>query len=176
MRLGVDIDGVVCEFQEAYNRWVARMYDLPVIPIDRFDWYLAYPNGARLWSAAHSEGIAEDIYMSAAVTPDAVEVLKKASEDWEIRFITYRPARLAPITNEWLDRHDLPYPVTHTDDKASVPCDLYVDDHPQTITSLHRAGRKALLFRRPWNREAWDLPGVWNWQSLRRRLALSEAA
>lgn len=175
-RLGVDIDGVTCEFFEAFDRWVGKLYDLPPVPADRYDWYLGYPNGGRLWATAHTTGIAEDLYRTAKPTLGAVPTLMELSEKWDIHFLTYRPAFLALTTVNWLDSYGLSFPVSHTDDKSSVPCDLYVDDHTETIKMLHRKGLKALLFRRQWNREGWDLPGVWNWTSLGRKLGLGVAA
>lgn len=154
----------MCEFFRAFNDWVTRLYGLPEVPCDRYDWYLGYPHGGRLWAAAHSEGIAEDVYGQAPVTPGAAETLARLAEEWDIHFITYRPARLAPITSGWLDKNGMPYPVTHTDQKWEVPCHLYIDDHTETVRDLRSRGKQALLFAREWNREGWDsLPVVSGW-------------
>lgn len=164
MRLGLDIDGVVCEFFQAYNDWVVDTYGIPAVACDRYDWYLGYPHGGRLWAAAHASGVVEDLYGKAPVTPGAVEALASLSQAWDIHFITYRPSRLAAITSEWLDRNGMPYPTTHTDFKWQVPCDLYVDDHTNTVKDLLAHGKDALLFMRDWNKDGWgQVPTVSSW-------------
>lgn len=160
--LACDIDGVVCEFFDAYDQWVKQMYGFEAKPCDRYDWYLQYPHGGRLWSAAHTVGVGEPLYATALPTPGAPEALAALSEDWNVKFVTYRPSFLRQTTEEWLLRHGMDFPVFFPEYKGSVVADLYLDDYPKTVRALREDGKAAWLFDREWNRTD-VLPRAYGW-------------
>jgi 5'-nucleotidase len=80
-----------------------------------------------------------------------------------IRIITHRlifnwaHETSAADTAAWLDAHRIPYrDLCFIGDKPNVGADLYVDDSPTNILSLRAAGKTAIVFDQPYNRE---LPG-----------------
>lgn len=164
--LGCDIDGVVCEFFTAFDQWVEQMYGLPAETCDRYDWFLKYPHGGKLWSAAHAEGIAEKLYSTALPTPGAVPALHElVHRGWDIHFATYRPRLLADTTRQWLDTYNMPWPVSFPEYKGDLKCDLYLDDYPRIVTALRDGGHAAYLFDREWNRDV-TLPRVHGWEHM----------
>jgi beta-phosphoglucomutase-like phosphatase (HAD superfamily) len=53
--------------------------------------------------------------------------------------------------------HDLAILGTSKADKASVGCDIYIDDSPGNIQALRAAGNDAIIFTQEYNK---DLPGI----------------
>ena len=55
-------------------------------------------------------------------------------------------------TVEWLDSAHIPYrDLCFLGHKPQVECDLYVDDSPETIAALRKAGNEVIVFDRPHN-------------------------
>lgn len=160
--LGLDIDGVVCAIHPHFNAWVKQHKGHESAPLTGWDWYLRYPNGQALWDEAW--GPSSDFVLTAPAVAGAVAGVLSLSPDWDIKFITYRPVTVANRTRKWLDSLGLFFPVYYTDNKATVRCDMYLDDHGPTIKRLLALGRNAFLFKQPWNEEHWtDVPTVGTW-------------
>ncbi len=118
--------------------------------------------------------------------PGASDTLWDLNEHAELRFriVTHRyPAistpelkasasnlqgKITADTVSWLQQmrpdgrpripfHDLAILGTSKADKASVGCDLYIDDSPGNIAALRAAGNDAIIFTQEYNK---DLPGL----------------
>lgn len=154
MRIGLDLDGVVCDFVGAANRWFSLEASHPPIPADRWDWYLKYPGGAELGERLFTDGVDFGIYLYAKPIVGAltgITMLLKANHD--LTFVTYRKGKTAEAdTKSWLRRYHFgDLPVVFTPDKGEVPWELHLDDHPETVVDLRNKGRNAVLFAQPWN-------------------------
>jgi len=93
------------------------------------------------------------------VMPGAPEALWRLSDAgvW-IRIITHRlwvnwgHAIAVSDTVEWLDHHAIPYrDICFLGRKPEVEADCYVDDSPDVIEALRKAGNTALVFDAPYN-------------------------
>ncbi|MFB0902618.1 MAG: hypothetical protein QMA93_07140, partial [Acidimicrobiales bacterium] len=81
-----------------------------------------------------------------------------------IRIVTHRlyvnwgHSAAAGDTVEWLDKARIPYrDLCFLGAKSDVGADAYIDDGPHNIEGLRAAGRTAIVFEQPYNR---DLDGL----------------
>ena len=66
-------------------------------------------------------------------------------------------------TVAWLDREHIPYrDLCFLGNKPQVECDLYVDDSPETIAALRKAGNEVIVFDRSHNQAERD-PRATTW-------------
>lgn len=85
-------------------------------------------------------------------------VLSRVHENANIYIITATVGRKEDFTN-WLDSNRIPYDgitvVSHFDEKITEGSlrniRTYIDDHESVVRSVAAAGKKAILFERPWN-------------------------
>jgi 5'-nucleotidase len=166
--LGVDLDGVCADYEGAFRASVVRQLgrdpgDLPPQTVmDAYsEWGLSFPAFER----AHRHAVLEDrIFRTMAPMPGVSAALWRLSDlgVW-IRIITHRllfnwaHETSAADTAAWLDEHRIPYrDLCFIGDKPHVGADVYVDDAPRHILGLRAAGKAAIVFDQPYNRE---LPG-----------------
>jgi 5'-nucleotidase len=163
--LGVDLDGVCGDYEGALRASVSRHLglDADVLPpqtlMDAYSqWGLTFAEFER----AHLRAVLEDrIFRDMDPLPGVSEVLWELSDAgvW-IRIITHRlmfngaHEVSAADTAAWLDRHRIPYrDLCFMGDKPNVGADVYVDDSPRNIAALRDAGRTAIVFDQPYNRD-----------------------
>ncbi len=166
--LGVDLDGVCGDYEDAFRRSVAARNgwapeDLP--PQTTMDAYSEWGLTFEQFQDAHRVAVAEDrIFRTMAPLPGVSEALWRLSDAgvW-IRVITARllfngvHEASAADTAYWLDANDIPYrDLCFINTKPDVGADLYVDDSPGNVVSLREAGRATIVFDQPYNRH---LPG-----------------
>lgn len=182
LRLGVDLDGCVYDWQGCY-RFIAReCLGVEMPPVEEF-WtsvgaersYLTEPQRKWMWEG----GIERGLFRYGNLVKGAAEALQKLSEVFDLVVVSHRPnplefdlspqARRTAIldTLSWLSYLRLPFSeihmLRHDQPKSSVRCDLYIDDSPSVVAELSRtfgaAGPSILLLDRPWNRSSFE-PGV----------------
>lgn len=177
MRIAVDIDGVVAEFAEPCNAWLASALGVERVPIVRWDWYYDYghPMGSRVWKKFWEFASDTEFFNNLPIIPGAkqgVDALLDQGHD--VRFVTARdPHNYGRQTREWLSRHRLPVDVVHTERKHDWvdKFDLLVDDAPHHLRAWRREGGNAYVFKQPWNRELASWASVSNWDALVSRMA-----
>jgi 5'-nucleotidase len=166
--LGVDLDGVCADYEGAFRTSVAARLELDaegLAPQTIMDAYSEWGLTFEQFEEAHRTAVTEDrIFRHMEPLPGVSEALWQLSDAgvW-IRIIT---ARLlfsgahevsAADTAYWLDANRIPYrDLCFISDKPNVGADLYVDDSPSNIVALREAGKTAIVFDQPYNR---DLPG-----------------
>ena len=143
--LGVDLDGVCAE-----DPWGGRPGDV---------------------DDEHRRAVIEDrVYRDLEAIDGAAETLWRLSDAgvW-IRIITHRlhvnwGHQTAVVdTVEWLDKARIPYrDLCFLGVKPQVEADLYVDDSPQNIAALRKAGNEVIVFDQPYNEGERD-PRATNW-------------
>jgi uncharacterized HAD superfamily protein len=158
VKIGIDIDGVMCDFANPANEWMAKWLGQDLAKIDRWNWYTNF--GARgpaawkrLWDMIHANGWMANL----PSIEGAVRTIRELDADgvWPV-FITNRNPDLKEQTHTWMVRHGLAHlEVVHTDDKTSVPCDIYLDDKLDNIHAYGREGLKSYLFLTEYNWRAW---------------------
>ena len=165
LRLGIDLDGVVADFNAG---WIARYNDdfdasVPLDAVQVWDGIhelTHFPDMAGFWEWARGHGRGS-IFRHLETYDDAVPTLERLSKaGHDIIVITTKPPWAVHDTFAWIADHRIPTKEVHmTWHKWRVPCDAYLDDAPHQIESIHRARPEALMCRfvRPWNT---PVPGV----------------
>jgi 5'(3')-deoxyribonucleotidase len=165
MRLGIDLDGVVADFNTG---WITRYNadferDIPLDAVRAWDGIhelTHFPDmqGFWRWARDHGQGTVFrhlEVYDGAVASLDR---LQRAGND--IIIITTKPEWAIHDTFAWLAEHRVPTREVHiTWAKWRIPCDVYLDDAPHQIERIHRSRPEAAMCRfvRPWND---PVPGV----------------
>lgn len=170
--IGLDLDGVVIDAVPSLNLAMSELTASHIKPAAEWNWYKAYPGGeeafASLFTPEHRQ-----VWQAMRPVQGALRGVKFLHHRYRLMFITRREASdLGEVTAEWLSRHGLgDIPIHHSPTKTELPCTVHVDDKPSTVAAFLDSGRDALLFRQPWNHDAWkQLPGVHGWPNLLLRL------
>lgn len=165
MKVGIDLDGVVYDFENALRDWFVL----------RYGWNRARLPDATRWEIADEWGISREqfvwecteatrarfLFVHGEPINDSVHQLgrlRKAGH--EIHFITARDFGPNTKTNTyaWLDLWRLPYDsLTFSSNKTAVRVDAMIDDYPGNVTDLISVGVDAYLQDRLYNRD-FDCP------------------
>lgn len=171
MKLGIDLDGVVVNFHDTANEYLADLLNVAPAPVTEWEWHHGYVTERgvsrrkteKAWRAMWREANDGKLFADCAPIPGALPGLKLLKElGHEITYITHRSPTTEAVTRSWLWLYSVEAPVHHVKDKASILCDLYLDDKPENIEELRAQSRTAYLFEAPHNGWA-RLPRVWNW-------------
>jgi 5'(3')-deoxyribonucleotidase len=165
MRLGIDLDGVVADFNGGwigrYNTQFAAGLSLDAVR----HWggildVTHFADMAEFWAwARHQDGAS--IFRYLEPYPGALEALHRLERaGHEIVILTFKPDWALPDTFSWLGEHRVPTREVHvTDHKHLVACDVYLDDAPHQLKRIGavRPQSTTCRFVRPWNR---PIPGT----------------
>lgn len=114
-----------------------------------------FGNMANFWRWARTAGDGgRSLFSALRPYPGAVDGLRALLDRAHVAIITTKPGWAIPDTLSWLAALDLPLREVHiTADKASVACDVYVEDSPRQLTALRQNRPDAVVCRwvRPWN-------------------------
>lgn len=158
MRIGIDLDGCAYDFVGALRSIVMETYPtrlrmtFPEPTCWEFwtEWGLTFEE----WKACFDSGAA-DGSLFGWLAPLDHGIISKLGQDHEIHVVTHRPEAAEATTRDWLERWRIRYDtLTFSDDKTSVPTDVFIDDKPENVRALLDNGVDALLFDRRWNRGA----------------------
>lgn len=172
MRLGIDLDGVVADFNSG---WISQYNtefgaDVAFDAVDAWDGIPSlthFRHMGEFWEWAQDYG-GHSLFRHLDTYPGAVEALGRLeAAGHDIVIITTKPDWAVHDTFAWIADRRLPTREVHiTEDKWQVPCDVYLDDSPYQVDSLHRHRPETAVVRfvRPWNQpvpgthevESWD--------------------
>jgi 5'(3')-deoxyribonucleotidase len=163
LRLGIDLDGVVADFNvgwmERYNReFGAQLHHSQVVMWDGLQSLTYFPSMDAFWEWARSGP--KSIFRDLPIFEGAAEAMARLSTEHRIVIVSSKFDWAIPDTLAWLSEHRLPAREIHfVWDKATVPCDVYLEDAPHNLEALVARRPEALVCRmvRPWNR---PLPGA----------------
>lgn len=159
LSLGIDIDGVVYDFWNAFNPWLinAGVMHKPVAPT-RWNWWESYglrekhavallceavKQGALFWNGPPIAGAIEGLAYLREAGHNVTLVTDRRLRDIEL------VARQA--TYYWLVANHVPHDNLIIGTKRGLNFDIMLDDKPQTIKELTDDGDRAVFFDQPWN-------------------------
>lgn len=161
---GVDLDGVCADYTRGFRDFCAERMgvDPETLPLERSwdfrEWGFDQAKFEEMHLAAINEG---RIFSKLEPIPGAAEALWRLSDAgvW-IRIVTHRlyvnwgHSAAAGDTVAWLDEAKIPYrDLCFVGAKRDVGADAYIDDGPHNIKNLRAAGRTAIVFEQPYNRD-----------------------
>ena len=158
MRLGIDLDGVVADFNTGWINHYNQEFgsDVSLNDVDRWDVIPSLTHFAHMgefWRwAEHLDGAS--LFRHLEPYPDALPALHRLAKRHRIVIITTKPDFAIHDTYEWIAEHGVPTREIHiTGRKWTVNCDAYLDDGPHNLEDLvtHRPESQVFRFVRPWN-------------------------
>lgn len=179
-RIGLDVDGVLAEFNTPFRELLGEQTGKVLPPIEA----CCYPTE---WAWHRAAGITAEEEAAAWRTitesrrwwrdlpplegASLLRDLNQAVGEVEVYFITARPGRLAQYqTAAWLEQQHFMLPsvliAPTADDKASVVKGLglhgFLDDRPENVRAVVQQSpmTAGFLLDQPWNRDADDLERV----------------
>lgn len=176
LRLGIDLDGVVADFNKGWIDRYNSEFDAYLAPEDVVTWDAAiqlthFPDMDAFWKWAEG-GERSSIFRHLETYPDAVPALDRLARRHDVVILTTKPDWAVHDTFAWVAEHRIPTREIHvTEEKWKVPCDVYLDDAPHQLRALHEHRPEAVVCRfvRPWNHPR---PGVWDVADWRAFVAL----
>ncbi len=171
MRLGIDLDGVVADFNagwvKKYNQdFEASLRDDAVQAWNGIPALTHFRHMGEFWAWARDHG-GGSLFRHLETYPGAVATLRRLQRrGHDIIILTTKPDWAVHDTYAWIAEHRLPTREVHiTDEKWRVPCDVYLDDAPHHVYAIHRARPEAITCRfvRPWNRPVPGTLDVHDW-------------
>ena len=166
MRLGIDLDGVVADFNEGWVVRYNRDFDASVTVDEIVEWNAPvglthFRDMAEFWRWARTCGEGKSIFRPLHPYPGAIDALHEfAADGHQVVILTTKPDFAIHDTYEWLAEHRIPTTEVHIlEDKSVVDCDLYVDDADHNLRSFLASHPDSTVCRfvRPWNQ---PLPGA----------------
>lgn len=176
MRLGIDLDGVVADFNGGWMDRYNREHDAALSSDMVTNWdglhkLTHFRHMAEFWMWARNHG-GSSIFRHLEPYSGAVETLRALNRrGHDIVILTAKPDWAVHDTFEWLADHRIPTREVHClDDKWRIECDLYLDDSPYVVPDLvrHRPDRTVCRFVRPWNRPVEGTVEVESWEDVDR--------
>ena len=178
MRLGIDLDGVVADFNAG---WMSRYNDENstdlstdmVTTWDAITDLTHFSSMEEFWMWARN-GAGPGLFRHLPVFPGARETLLRLSQSHDIVIITTKPPWATAETFGWLGDNEIPTREVHIiAEKWRVDCDAYLDDAPHNLESLivERSDRLVCRFVRPWNEAVPGVVDVGGWSQFETLIA-----
>lgn len=171
--LGLDLDDVVFDFRRGLWEFVVAETKNPDLPYPRTwdfsEWDLADGELTEWFARATEDGL----YRRLPLIPGADKALQAISDaDVRIRVVTHRlymkgyHERIGADTFASLETNNIPFwDACFVADKATVDCDLNIDDAPHNLTALVQSGGRVLCFDQPYNQDV-PYPRARNWDEV----------
>lgn len=151
MRVGIDIDNVLCDSMESFLRRINARLGSSLETKDITAWNFAV--GSSNLSAEIIETLKDDSFVvSLPLMAGAKEAMSVIKANFDVVLLTSRNPEATVSTFKWVMRHFGAVPVYHTGDKCNNGCAVIVDDAPHTIEDCCDMGVRVIIFDQPWNR------------------------
>jgi len=158
MRLGIDLDGVVADFNRGWTSLYNREFGATLSPSlvtgwDQIPDLTHFEHMGDFWHWASDIG-GSSLFRQLDPYPGAVDALRSLSRRHAIVIVTTKPRFAVHDTFAWIAEHRIPTREVHiTDRKWKVDCDVYLDDGPHVLEGLirHRPQATVCRYVRPWN-------------------------
>lgn len=177
MRLGIDMDGVMCDFNAGWMRLHADEFGTDLQPEMVTTWnglhqLAGFADMDAFWRWAQETEIRPSIFRHLELFPGVIETMERlVGAGHEIVVLTAKPDWAIPDTLRWLADRRVPTREIHfLYDKHRVGCDVYLDDAPSVLQALVRTWPDALVCRmvQPWNRPLEGAVDVTDWAAFER--------
>ncbi len=173
--MGVDLDGVVADFNKGWIRRYNRDFgtDIADDAVEEWDAPVDLTHFAHMdafWEWAQTCGEGASLFRWLEPYPGALDALVRLDAmGHRVVVLTTKPAFAIHDTYAWLSDNRFPTTEVHiVDNKATVTCDLYVDDadhNVRTLVSEHPAST-VCRFVRPWNSPVETAVDVHTWDDI----------
>jgi len=172
LRLGIDLDGVVADFNAGWIRLHNDEFGGQLTPELVTMWnglhrLAGFDDMDGFWLWARSNEDRPSIFRHLDLLPDALPTLQALdSAGHNVVIISAKPEWAVHETMHWLADNEIPTREVHlTYDKHLVECDVYLDDAPSVLPDLvkHHPDAVVCRFVRPWNEPVHGAVDVHDW-------------
>jgi 5'(3')-deoxyribonucleotidase len=172
VRLGIDLDGVVADFNTGWTRLYNAEFGAEIGPDSTTAWNAPaqlphFGSMSAFWRWARTCGPGGvSLFRTLEPYPGALEALGRLSKRHRVVIITTKPRYAVHDTYAWIAEHQLPTTEVHiVDDKSSIACDVYLEDADHNLVRLAEARPEAIVCRfvRPWNHPQEGVVDVADW-------------
>ncbi len=175
MRLGIDLDGVVADFNGGWMRFYNDRFGCDLTPDLVTSWdsipqLTHFADMGEFWSWS-SDLDGASVFRHLEPFPGAIEAARRLHREHTIAVVTTKPAFAHGDTMAWLAEHRFPFDEVHlTEDKQYVEADAYLDDGPHVLEALvaHRPTALVCRYVRPWNQPVAGAVDVVDWAGFER--------
>lgn len=171
MRLGIDLDGVVADFNSGWMRLHGEEFGSDLDPSMVTTWdglhrVAGFAHMGQFWRWARGAD-RPSIFRHLATYPESMSTLHALRDrGHDIVVLTSKPDWAISDTLRWLADVDMPTREVHfLDDKWRIACDVYLDDSPTVLPRLveHRPEATVCRFVRDWNEPVPGARDVHHW-------------
>lgn len=179
MRLGIDLDGVVADFNRGWIRQYNRQYgsDLSLDAVQSWDSIpdlTHFEDMSAFWEWARDHD-GHSLFRHLETYPGALDALNLlADEGHDLVILTTKPDWAVSDTFIWLGENRVQTREVHIlENKWRIDCDIYLDDAPHILRGLaaKRPNRTVCRFVRPWNSPIAGVRDVTDWSDFVRTVA-----
>lgn len=172
LRLGIDLDGVVADFNAGWMELHNAEFGGALTPDLVTSWDGLHRLGGfddmdAFWAWARGNEVRPSIFRHLSLLPHALDTLRAlAAEGHRIVIVSTKPDWAVHETLHWLADNAIPTREVHlTFTKHEVDCDVYLDDAPTVLPELveHHPDALVCRFVRPWNRPVAGTVDVTSW-------------
>lgn len=157
MRIGIDVDGVLCDHVRGLEPWISRRYGVQFTKEMVTDWDFDFGPSSLVKELREAYSHPEVIQMLPAV-PGARAAIEALRQKHELLAVSNRPRVAEAATREWLDREIGPINLLlFSGSKLLSRVDLLIDDFPPHVVELATQRKLGILFTQPWN-QAFEIP------------------
>lgn len=158
MRIGVDIDGVVCD---SYPFWLGELnkhYGKEIKELHSYEMHLVFDVPYEDMNGFFNENI-ERLFSIPKPMPGVKKVLEIIRREHQIYLVTARGMKEGDVTRHWLDGHSIPYDeLMLVGDRSKVEVceehklELFIEDYDGNARRIAEAGLPVIIFDAPYNR------------------------
>lgn len=172
MRLGIDLDGVVADFNAGWMLRYNQEHGTSLVPgmVQEWDAMVAltrFHSNAEFWEWARNDH-GPGLFRNLPTIPGARDALDRLGRNHQIVIITTKPRWATSETYAWIADNQIPTREVHiTGRKWKIDCDIYLDDGPHNLERLviERPDRTVCRFVRPWNAPVGGAIDIDSWDS-----------
>ena len=172
LRLGIDLDGVVADFNEGWTRMYNRDFGTNIEPDDVQQWNAPvglthFASMSQFWKWARTCSDGASLFRGLNTYEGAVAALNHLARRHHIVIVTTKPGFAVWDTYEWIAENRLPTTEVHmVDDKTTVDFHVYLDDGDHNLSALSymHPDRAVVRFVRPWNNPHPGVADVTSWE------------
>jgi 5'(3')-deoxyribonucleotidase len=170
MRLGIDLDGVVADFNGGWTRAYNSDFGTSISAERVTEWdqipsLTHFHHMGEFWRWARSLA-GGSLFRHLDPYPEAIPALIRLAGDHDVIVVTTKPHWAELDTYQWLVDHGVPATEVHiTRDKWLVDCDIFLDDAPHVLHRLvaERPSSVVCRFVRPWNHPIGGAVDITGW-------------
>lgn len=160
MRIFIDIDNIVADFETAFRRFLNKKtgQKLDREDIREFEFHKSFGITKEEEKKFHDEFFKKNGYKKLKCVKGCKEGIQRLEGFWEIKYITARSKDKRNQTLDWFKRNKIPFRedcLIFIEDKLSYSSqfDLIIEDKWEEAIKLAENNKIVVLFDYPWNRK-----------------------